>query len=239
MTTQLTGTGPQVIAQGLYDSSSDQLHALGEKTHTNDGRTFRYVEAGGTALVSGSLYQSKVENTSDQNLAVAAASVGDTEITTTSTVTVDANEYAQGFVVVSVTPGLGKVYKIKSHPAASGAVVTLTLEDPIEVALTTSSRIDLVANPYKDVIINPTTATSAPVGVAVAPVVADEYGWLGVGGAQPVLADGALVVGTSLVASNGTAGAVEDVASTTQAVVGTALSGIADTEVGMAFLRLN
>ena len=130
MSTQLSGA-VTVVAQGLYVSSADRVHSLGELVHSNDGRGFRYCEAGGTALVSGSLQQAKAENTSDQDLAVAAAAVGATSIVTTTTVTVDANEYANGFAVISVTPGLGKIYKILSHPAASGAALTITLSDAI------------------------------------------------------------------------------------------------------------
>lgn len=235
MATQLSGP-VTVAAQALYSSSADQLHNLGELTFTNDGRALRYCKAGGTATVSGSVYQAKAENTSDQNLAVAAAAVGDTTITTTTTVTVDANEYANGYVCVSVTPGLGKVYKIKSHPAASTAVVTLTLSDPIEVALTTSSRIDLVANAYDSIIIQPTTRTSCPVGVAVAAITASQFGWLGVAGPLATLADGALTVGLEVVSSDATAGAVEVIADGAPELLprlGYALSGVATTEVGM------
>ena len=58
-----------------------------------------------------------------------------------------------------------------------------------------------------------------------------------VSGPTVLLADGAVTVGTNLVASNGTAGAVEP-ATGVQAVVGTALTGIATTEYGAVFLQL-
>ena len=235
MATQLTGP-VTIAAQALYVSSADQLHRFGELIFTNDGRAFRYCKAGGTALVSGNVQQAKAENTADQNLAVAAAAIGDTTITTTTTVTVDANEYANGFLVVALTPGIGKIYSIKSHPAASSAVVVITLNDPIEVALTTVSRIDLVANPYDSVIVQPTVRTSCPVGVAVAPLTASQFGWLGVGGPQPTLADGALTVGLEVVSSDATAGAVEVIADAAPELlprIGYALSGVATTDVGL------
>jgi len=238
MSKSLTGA-VQVVAHELFGESSAALHNLGEVVFTNDGRAFKYCSAGGTALVAGSLYQSKVENTSDADLAVAATAAGALSIVTTATVTVSANEYAQGFVVVNTTPGLGQVLKIKSHPAASAAVLTVTLEDEVQVALTTSSRISLVANPYKEVIINPTTLTSAPAGAAVKTITAAYFGWLGVAGAQPVLCDGANAVGANLVASNGTAGAVEDAASPgAQPLVATALITGATADVIMANMHL-
>lgn len=241
MSTQLTGP-VTVVAQGLYDSVATALHSLGELTFTNDGRAFRYCEAAGTALVSGSLYQAVAENTSDAELAVSATAIGATTVTTTATVTVTANEYSNGYLVVSTTPGIGKVYKIKSHPAASAAVVTITLDDAIEVALTTDSRVTLVSNLYKDVVIAPTTETGPLAGVAVAPIGANEFGWLGAGGPQPMLAEGSITVGIPVVRSDTTAGAVETIADGAHELlehVGIPMVTIATTDVAMVKMVLH
>jgi len=229
--TQLTGTGPQVVAQGIFSSSSTQLHRLGELVHSNDGRAYRYCLAGGTTLVPGKLQQAKAETTANQDLTAVAAAIGDTTLVSTSTVTVTANQYAGGYAIITVTPGQGYQYLIKGHAAFTAAAPTFTLDDKINIALTTSSRIDLVENPYSAVIVNPTTATSAPVGVAVYPVTNAEYGWLQVGGVATILSDGGSTVGTNVSASNATAGAVE-AAVTAQAAIGIAVSGVATTEYG-------
>ena len=55
--TQLTGTGPAVVGQGLFVDSASAVHNLGELVHSNDGRSYRYCKAGGTALVAGNLQQ--------------------------------------------------------------------------------------------------------------------------------------------------------------------------------------
>lgn len=230
MASQLGGD-LQITAGDLTLNTSTQQHKLGERATTGDGRIFRYCKAGGTALVPGKLQQSSAEDTATQDLACAAAAIGATTVTTTTTVTVTANEYAEGFLVVTVTPGQGYQYKIKSHPAATAAVVTLTLEDPIVVALTTASRVDLVRNPYSAVIVNPTTATSTPIGVAVAAITASQYGWIQTGGVATILSDGGSTVGTNVSASNGTAGAVE-AAVTAQAAIAVAVTGVATTEYG-------
>lgn len=222
----------------LTSNTSTPMTSVGTLIHTDDGRSFRYVLAGATALVPGKLYQASAQVTGDQNLAVAAAAIGATTVTTTSTVTVTANQYAGGWVMVTVTPGQGYQYKIKSHPAATAAAVTLTLEDPIQVALTTSSRIDLCQNVYSNVIVNPATASSNPVGVAVYPVTAAYYGWIQTHGPTNVLADGAITTGTQLCASNGVAGAVEPLAGV-QTAVGYAINGIADTEYGAVYLTID
>ena len=231
-------TGPtQTAGQALFTSSATQQHVLGEQMVTPDGRKFRYAKAG-ELLVTGNLLQSQVEDTDSQNLAVAAAAIGATTVTTTSTLTVTANEFSGGYLLVAITPGIGDVYRIKSHPAATSAVLTLTLEDPIRVALTTSSRVDLVASPYLNVIQNPTTATGAPVGVAVYAIASGEYGWIQTGGVACVLNDGGSTVGTNVSASNGTAGAVE-AAVTAQAAIGYAVTGITSTEAGAIYLTID
>jgi hypothetical protein len=222
---------------GSTSGINNDAAKLGALATTGDGRYFRYSTAGAVALVPGTLQQASAEVTGSQNLGVAAAAIGATSVTTTSNVTCAANDFAGGYLIVTVTPGQGYQYQIVSHAAASSAPVTLNLADPIVVALTTSSKIDLVANPYKGVVINPTTATSCPVGVAVAATPISYYGWLQVRGVSAVLADGTVTVGTELVASNGTAGAVEALTGV-QAIVGTAVTGIATTEYGAVNLKL-
>ena len=239
---QLTGTGPQVVAQGLFVDSADQLHALGELVHSNDGRSYRYCKAGGTALAAGALQQASAQDTGDHNLAIAAASVGDTSITTTGTVTVTENQYANGFVVIADDAGEGYIYGISGHAAATAAVFTINLSDSIQVALTTSTTIDVIKNPYDSVIINPTTISSSPAGVAVIALTASQFGWLQTAGPASVLADGTITVGTDVVASDNVAGAVEVTADGTPeilSVVGTAMVAATDTEYAAVHLRLD
>lgn len=235
--TSITGA-VQMSSQGIFVSSDKIEHDLGALAFTNDGRAFRYCKAGATALVPGKLQQSSAEDTTNfQNLTVAVSSVGATSVTTTSTPTLTVNELAGGFLTVTDgTLGVGQMLRIKSHAAVSSAVVTINLEDPIAIATTGTVKIDCMLNPFKDVIVNPSTATSSPVGVAVFNLAATEFGWLQVGGIASVLSDGGDVVGTSVIASNGTAGAVEDVASTTQSIIGTRVTGVATTEYG--FIKL-
>lgn len=204
------GGATQLAGQAIRSSSATAYHRPGDYFETGDGRGFRYVKAGGTALVPGKLQQAAAEDTSNfQDLAVAVNSVGDTTVTTTSTVTLTANQLAGGFLVITTsTLGLGGTYRIASHPAATAAVVTFTLDDPIAVATTGTVKIDVHPNPYSGVIVNPTTPTSVAVGVAVHAIAASEYGWIQTHGPCAVLADGANAVGSAVVPSNGVAGVV-------------------------------
>lgn len=243
MPSQLTGTGPAVVAQGLFSESSTQLHALGELVNTNDGRQFRYAKVGASALAAGKLYQARAEDTTNfQNLVAAVSSVGDTSITTTTTVTLTANQLAGGFLVVeSATTGAGFTYKIKGHAAATGAVVTFNLEDPVVVATTGTVNIDVHPNPYDAVIIAPTTSSSVQAGFAVYNVTAAYFGWLCTHGPTAMLAQGTIVVGDDVSpAETTTAGAVGPRADATLSqVVGHAITGIASTDYGIGFAHID
>lgn len=228
----------QISPLDLFTTSTTKTADLGALAMTADGRKFRYCLAGGTALVAGKLQQASAEVTANQDLVAVAATAGDLTIVSTSTVTVTANQYAEGWALITVTPGLGQMYQISGHAAFTAAAPTFALSDPIRVNLTTASRIDLVANPYASVIVNPATASSVPVGVAVANNASATYGWIQTGGVACVLADGALTVGVNLSASNAVAGAVE-AAVTAQARVGVAVTGIADTQYGAVYLSLD
>lgn len=240
MANQLSGP-VQVAAQQVHASSSTRLHRLGELVIGNDGRAYRYAEAGATALVAGTLQQSQAQDTDTQDLTAVAAAVGDLSIVSTTTVTVTANEYAEGFATIGVTPGVGRIYKIKGHVAFTTAAPTFILDnDPIIVALTTGSRIDATANPYAAVVQAATTFTGPNVGVACHATAISEFGWLQVWGTTVLLADGALVIGEPVIRSNGVAGAVEPATTTftVQGDVGYALTGVATTEYGAVNLRL-
>lgn len=240
MATQLTGTSIQAVGQPLYSSSATQFHNLGEMTHASDGRSFRYCKMGAVAGVPGKLYQAPAEITTHQNLTPAAAAIGATQITVALGATLaSANQYAGGFAIITVTPGQGYAYKIKSHPAAAlSTSVVLTLEDSVLVALTTSSHVDLVPNKFSGVLVNPTTATSMPVGACIYLIAISEFGWLQTGGVCPLLVDDqTVVVGTNVAASNQAAGAIEP-ATGVQAAVGEAQTGGATTEYVAVDIRL-
>lgn len=236
----LTGT-TQIAGQDLATTSTSANTNLGALATTGDGRYYRYASLGAVAAVPGKLYQAAAEITNHQNLAPTAnGAIGDKTITVTLGATaVTANQYAGGFVMVTASTGAGYSYEIASHPAALlSATLQLTLVDPLlTTTASASTKIDLIPSPYSATVVNPTAATSAPVGVAVFPVAIGGFGWLQVSGPTILLADGTVVVGTNLTASNATAGAVEAAAGV-QAVVGTALTGIDTTEYGAVFLQL-
>lgn len=236
----MLGGFPVIYGINPYQEQTVPEHQLGTIGITPDGRKFRYSYSGTSALVAGDLVQSVAQATDSQSLIVAAASVGATTVTTTDTTTVTANEFANGYLITTGEGGGGNgyMYRIRSHPAATAATVEITLYDPIVIALTASTQIDLVHNPYNGVIQWPATQTGAPVGVALTARTASTYGWIQTGGAAAVLTTGTVAVGTNVAAATATAAAVET-ATAGLPTIGYALTGVATGEIGAIYLLLD
>lgn len=198
----------------IRSNSSVQEAALGTKAVTPDGRAYRYVKAGATALVVGKLYDGPAEIANHQNIAVAsAAAAGATSITVTLGATAaTADQYAGGVIVINDEDGQGQTLSIKSHPAADASaslVVTLDDDEPVVTALTTSSQATLVPNQYKSVIIHAASETGSSKGVAVTAITAAYYGWIQTRGPASCLQDASAAdIGKSVGASTTTAGSV-------------------------------
>jgi len=217
--------------------SSVQEFPLGAALIADDG-VFRYAKCGGSAVTIGKLLQQAVVTTGHtKDLAVAAnASVGDTSVTiTNSTTDITANMYKDGSLFVNDAAGEGAVYKIKSHPAstATDADVVITLVDPLEVALTTSSEVGLRKNLYDGVIVMPTTPTGVPVGyVNHSSFTSEYYAWIKTKGIVAALTAGTVVVGNRVVPLT-TAGAVGPSSNDTLPTVGIVQSVASSTEYSL------
>lgn len=219
---------------GIYPNAnvllwtSTQDFPLGTKLVTRDGRAFRYVKVGASALVAGNVIQAAAQITTHDQLTATAAAIGATSVTVTldATNAVVANQYAGGWAVVDTTPGEGYSYPIASHPAAAASaavVLTLPSDAPLQVAWTTSTRVTLCPHEYAGVIQSPvTTLTGAVVGIAVTPIAASNFGWVQIEGTAGVLIAGTPGVGLAVVVPATAAGAVVvDGAASATKVIGT------------------
>lgn len=207
-------------AVGDYSAGSGNTPAafgryrLGQLARTRDGRTFRFGRVGAVAAVAGSVYQSPapVPNHLAQTPAAAAIGATSVTITTLGATAATANQYAEGCLQIDTTPGNGIMYGIDNHLANAGSavlVVNLCKDDAIAIALTTASRVGLIANPYADVIVCPTTATGKAIGVPLVAAGIGAYCWFQVYGICPVLINGTPAVTAPVVPSGTTAGAVD------------------------------
>lgn len=210
-----------------FNTYSSQRWPLGTQLNMQDGRKYRFALAGAADLVIGDLETSAANVANDVGRTGIAAAVGSKAPTLTLGGATTANLYAEGFWNIAVSPGGGESYRIDNHLAGTTAVVfNLVSGHSLRTAITTVSRIDLIANPYKSVIQTPvTTTTAAPTGVAVSAIVTLTYGWVQTAGIACVLTSGTVVLGAP-VANIQVAGAVGPLSVTigttvVQQVVGT------------------
>lgn len=206
-----------VVGQEVFSSSSTQQMDLGAFATTGDGRYFRYVKVGATALTPGLVYQGPANDATNLNpaggLAIgqanATGSYGPFTISASTTLT--ANQLAGAIMSVAVTPGQGYSYKVKSNSATSAATgASIVLEDPLLTNLSTASRVVFAQNVYNGIVVVGTTPTAPIVGVAVYPVAATQFGWVQTRGLAGVLIGSTAAPGQNVASNglNGTTGAV-------------------------------
>lgn len=234
---------------------------VGERFDLSDGREVVLVSNSATALVSGVLCQSPSIVAGHQTLAMTVptatpATAGLFQVLVTNGATViNQGFYNGGFLIVKDGTGIGQTLKISSHPgAAASATCLITLEDPIQVTLDATSIVNLIQNPYQNIIIAPTTATGNVVGVTISPLAASvaptwngtsgvfstagtqQYALIATKGIVSCLSDSnTATVGLGLMRSTTTAGTVA-VRTATGADVGNALQTTISAKAGAIFL---
>ncbi len=211
---------PIIIAQPNFASTAPVVtsgtfgvHPLGAKAVTQDGRVFKYCIAGATSTVAGSLYQSPAPIANHLAQTAPVVAVGATSFSFTPGATAGAAQlYAEGYLQVDtgVASENGYTYLVASHAAITASTAfTLNLNDPIQIALSASSTVGLIHNPYKNVIVAPTTLTANVAGVAGYITTNAQYGWLQTAGPCSVLINGTPAVTAPVINSATTAGAVD------------------------------
>lgn len=216
-----TGTA-LATTPGAYGTSpnEDVAQLVGTRWDLNDGREVILVSTTATSNVTpGYLMQDAALISGLQNLAVSSfvayATLANTDAQVLTTVgnAVTVNQFQGGYVIVNDggdAAGQGQTLRIKSHlAAASGANVTINLEDSPNEALTTSSKICLVPAHGAGVVVQPTTITNAPCGIGLYPIAASSYGFLVSKGLVSALSDASVAsAGNGIAASRTTAGTV-------------------------------
>lgn len=258
-------TDPKGAQFGLFqsDNNPSDFTMCGQRFNTADGREVVLFQAGSVALAAGKLMQHSAAVADHLNLTVTAftaanASTGTPAYLTATLGATKANQnaYAGGFVNVREGSGLGQLLRIQqSSNAAASGTITIYLEDAPATALSTSSKIDLIAQPYTGVVINPTTATAAPAGMtlySVAASVANTYdgtsgaltavgtpsfGFMLTQGIGSCLNDAGTTIGLGIAPSTNVAGAYMTVAATTNQI-GSAYTAGVDTKYNVVEVRL-
>lgn len=253
-----TGTG----LNGIPDYSYDAL--LNSKWKTSNGQILTLVSNSANAQAAGTLLQSSAEITAFQKLAMTVptaypATVGLKQILVTNGATVlKENLFRGGYAVVAAGTGIGQTFEIASHePAANAGTFVVTLKDPIQTTLDATSKISLVANPAKDVIIMPTTPTGVPVGVTLYAMPAStaptydgtsgalvtagtpQYGFVVSHGPVSCLIDNSVTgVCYPLGAKTATAGAIGIATLTTSPQIAISMQTLTSAQNGMIYMQL-
>lgn len=230
-------------------NSSTQLHRIGTRMVTRDGRVFRYVLAGAADLVAGNVIQGPAIVPNHLANTPPAVAVGATSFTYTPGATLGTvNQYKDGWLQVDTTPGNGIMYSIDNHAAfalSTAFTLNLSSDDPITVALTTSSRVGLLANQYRGVIQMPvTTATGILCGVAPNVITAAQFGWVQTWGMYAgVLTTGTPALGASVMAPGTVAGAAQVVVAAGTLIVAQWIGQMAqvgvDTKNNAVYLKIS
>lgn len=222
-------------ASNTFETSTQDIHGVGNLSYDSQGRFLRWVKAGGSAISRGKLQTSPAPITAHHEMAVDTIAQGETIVTgiTPGATAGAANLYAGGFLVVNDDTGEGMAYEINRHAAITASTAfSVTLKEPIEVAFGAGTTVTLVHNPWSGVI-EGTSSTAHPVGIAANNIAAGAYGWVISKGIAPALADETIRVGSWVSPGTSVAGAVEeydDVTTVADSAVGWAIVAGVDTE---------
>ena len=209
------GTAPQ----RLTDTSADQRAPLGSIYIDDDGRFFRYTQAGATALTAMALVQSNTTYTTAHICGKTTSVPRTGELHKkgsgavgfmTTTTSVAENAFSEGYVG-QITSADGYIDQVSGH----GALTASTAGDvryrhsvPNANNAIGSLRGFLYPNLYQGVIVAPTSITKPVLGIPQWGVEANYYFWMLVRGLGGCRRDDTPVEGDLLMPSPTTAGAL-------------------------------
>lgn len=255
MATSVPGTSrsmtstPDIVKQGIYETSSEQLHPLGARLEIGDGRVFHYAKNSSAAILAMGKLNSGVNPLATHlKCAVAeSAVVGATKVKLTLGAAAAAvNLYAEGYLNIDNGASAAyHTYKIKDHlTIALSTAGYFNLFDPLITALTiTTDYATLTQNPWKNVTVTIAGAAQVqmPVGVSLVAVPISYYHWSQTWGPIGCLLDTVAVpvISDYLMSSAALAGALLKYAVTaSRTPVGWLMRAEAATDYGLVFLTI-
>ena len=232
--------------------STAQRWIPGQRMELPDGRIYRGALEAGNGLESCNMTEAEVEATF-VTLAIQTALVaGDTAIKLTNATTFLAlNEAKGGYVTVWLAgppPTNSQTFRIWSNnKTVSGGVTTATLVLwpglKVKEAISTSGKGSIALNPWRNIIVAPTTApTGFATGVTLVDVTASYYCWLQTRGVCGVVVDdGETLDPGDGITMNSTldAGSIENQDPVASALLGHAINDGASDDIGFVFLLID
>ena len=196
---------------------------LGAIGYDQFGNKYRYVQQNAsTPAVLGTVQAPAAFDTNYTNMAVPSAAplittgtnkFPNTKIPVTLGGTaVTANQFENGTLVINAGTGIGQQFTIKSHDvqASTSGLCNFVAYEPLSVALDTTSKVTILTNQYKNVVVAPASSAGNPLGVALNTIPAKYFGWLGTHGVFGARSDatGTHSAGLAMGVSAGTSGDV-------------------------------
>jgi hypothetical protein len=211
-----TGTAS---GQSIYETKTVPLHHPGTTAVLPDGREYVYVANRGSAIATGKLCKFNEVSTNTDLCVIptqttGSLAVGSTilNITLPGSTTYVENQLLGDFLNIDDDTGEGTLYKILGNPALTAGTALTVVIEPLRVAITTSTTVTVVTH-YNDVQIADANQTQRIAGVTQVAIGAGSttpvFFWLQNKGLVSVLMNGTPAVGTPLVPSGTTAGAVD------------------------------
>ena len=209
-----------------FTSGATQLFPFGSQLLYGN-TTYRYCKMAAVAVTAGKCVTHAASIADHFDLTpTAGVAAGETAISVeTAGTDITLNQYAGGYLYVNDAAGEGQMLRIRSNPAhdhSADPSIVITTYDDLATAITTSSRITLIADPLSALIGQAATTTGATMGVTVVDMAASHFGWMAVSGPATVLTSGTLVVGNHAVPL-GAVGAVGPAAGDVIQVIGTVM----------------
>lgn len=228
--------GPEYSGSNKWNQG--RVGEVGNSVTFDDGRKFVFCSTA-VDLTAGQLVATPTALATIISNLCAAASIGSyrvvmdlhgTALFGGAAGTVAENCLAGGYITMSDDLGEGYTYRIKSNTAGTSAAasrVTITLFDPLKIAIDATTDVFLVSPRYTNVVV--ATATLPPVGVAVIASTAatnarTEYIWVQVAGVAGVKIETGtnVAIGKTLAADAN--GGVKIAAAVTDVMVGVAMA---------------
>ncbi len=210
-------------------------HHPGEAVFLSDGRVFRYSVVGSVATVAGTMNTPIAEKANHYEInpttAISAFTTVNSVTLTLGATAVVAGEYQEGFLTFSSGANVGISYQISYNAVALSSATTFApvLYDYLQQAVLTSDTVDLTHNQW-NLVLQSTGSSDQTIRAAGVGMIAGtaSYGvWLATKGLSACIGDGTVAVGTELVLSNSTAGAVTGRSTTYSTAVAQIKVGVA------------
>lgn len=209
---------------------------IGAEMRFADGSCFRFVSTA-VDLAAGQLVAMNTFNATPVDDKCTAAAIGSYQVEVDTRAVamfggsagiIAANRLSGGYLVINDDTGEGYRYRILSNTeGTASAKVTLTLAEPLKVALDTTSDVIITGSVYDSVVLG--TAALCPLGVAMVPSTAatnsrTEYLWIQTAGVASVrITTGTSVaIGVNVVAD--ATGGIKIAGAVTDPLVGVALA---------------